>query len=380
MGLLRKTFFIISILFIAGCAKSLIQISSSNIENVHPIFGKNSERKFFYNITTSDSLKLIWKADAFGSFNNSSVVANDSMIFIADLAGRIHVFNLETGKQRGVLKTKGAIFSTPLLYKFRIYYPLVKDGKKLTELIVYDYYAGKDLYIVEIEDLITNQMLFDDEAIYLFAEDGTVYKYNFETKLIWKIETNQNIHSVPALANNKIFIGNDAGEFLVIDSTSGKILFRKKISSNFFSGITTSDGICYIGDDEGKLFVIDSNTYEINFFVDTKGRILMNPAVDDKNIYVGNMKRMFFCIDKKNGKIIWSKNLKGYFNATPIISNNHLFVPNLFKSLFVLEKQSGEVIKEIEFDNRVKLSPVIVNNKLIIGYDEGVIAAYEFVD
>lgn len=367
-------------LFIAGCAKSLIQISSSNIENVHPIFGKNSERKFFYNITTSDSLKLIWKADAFGSFNNSSVVANDSMIFIADLAGRIHVFNLETGKQHGVLKTKGAIFSTPLLYKFRIYYPLVKDGKKLSELIVYDYYAGKDLYIVEIEDLITNQMLFDDEAIYLFAEDGTVYKYNFETKLIWKIETNQNIHSVLALANNKIFIGNDAGEFLVIDTTSGKILFRKKISSNFFSGITTSDGICYIGDDEGKLFVIDSNTYEINFFVDTKGRILMNPAVDDKNIYVGNMKRMFFCIDKKNGKIIWSKNLKGYFNATPIISNNHLFVPNLFKSLFVLEKQSGEVIKEIEFDNRVKLSPVIVNNKLIIGYDEGVIAAYEFVD
>lgn len=380
MGLLRKIFFLISFLFIAGCAKSLIQISSGNLENIHPIFGKNGERNFFYNITTSDSLKLVWKADAFGSFNNSSVVANDSMIFIADLAGRIHVFNLENGKQRGVLKTKGAIFSTPFLYKFRIYYPLVKDGKKLTEFIVYDYYAGKDLYIVEIEDLITNQMLFDDEAIYLFAEDGTVYKYNYETKLIWKIETNQNIHSVPALTKNKIFIGNDTGEIVIIDTNTGKILYRKKISSHFFSGITINDGICYIGDDEGKLFAIDSNTYEIIFSVDTKGRILMNPAIDDKNIYVGNLKRMFFCIDKKNGKIIWSKNLKGYFNTTPIVTGNHLFVPNLFKSLFVLNKQSGEVIKEIEFDNRARLSPVIVKNKLIIGYDEGVIAAYEFVN
>ncbi|MEJ5262491.1 MAG: PQQ-binding-like beta-propeller repeat protein [Ignavibacterium sp.] len=350
------------------------------MENIHPIFGKNGERDFFYNIITSDSLKLVWKADAFGSFNNSSVVANDSMIFIADLAGRIHVFNLENGKQRGVLKTKGAIFSTPFLYKFRIYYPLVKDGKKLTEFIVYDYYAGKDLYIVEIEDLITNQMLFDDESIYLFAEDGTVYKYNYETKLIWKIETNQNIHSVPALTKNKIFIGNDTGEIVIIDTNTGKILDRKKISSHFFSGITINDGICYIGDDEGKLFAIDSDTYEIIFSVDTKGRILMNPAIDDKNIYVGNMKRMFFCIDKKNGKIIWSKNLKGYFNTTPIVTSNHLFVPNLFKSLFVLDKQSGEVIKEIEFDNRARLSLVIVKNKLIIGYDEGVIAAYEFVN
>ncbi len=380
MGLLRKIFFLISLLFLAGCAKSLIQISSGNVENVHPIFGKNSERNFFYNITTSDSIKLIWEADAFGSFNNSSVVANDSMIFIADLAGRIHVFNLENGKQRGVLKTKGAIFSTPFLYKLRIYYPLVKDGEKLTEFIVYDYYAGNDLYIVEIEDLITNQLIFDDEAIYLFAEDGTVYKYNFEAKLIWKIETNQNIHSVPALTKNKIFFGNDAGEIIVIDTYTGKILYRKKISSHFFSGITINDGICYIGDDEGKLFAIDSDTYEIIFSVDTKGRILMNPAVDDKNIYVGNMKRMFFCIDKKNGKINWSKNLKGYFNSTPIVTNNHLIVPNLFKSLFVIDKERGESIKEIEFDNRARLSPVIVNNKLIIGYDEGVIAAYEFVN
>lgn len=379
MGFLKKIFLLISLFLLAGCAKSLIRISSSNVENVHPIFGKNNERNFFYQISTSDSLKLVWQSDAFGSFNNSSVIVNDSMIFIADLAGRIHVFNLENGKQRGVLKTKGAIYSTPLLYKFRIYYPLVKDGKKLTEFIVYDYYTGKDLYIVEIEDLITNQMLFDNDGIYLFAEDGTVYKYSYETKLIWSTETNQKIHSVPALNNNKIFFGNDDGEILVVETNSGKILFRKKIASHFFSGVTINDGVCYIGDDEGKLYAIDFDSYEIIFSVDTKGRILMNPAIDDKNIFIGNLKRMFYCIDKKNGKIIWSKSFKGYFNSTPIITNNHLIAPNLFKSVFIIDKQNGEIIKEIELDNRVKLSPVIVNNKLIIGYDEGVIAAYEFI-
>jgi outer membrane protein assembly factor BamB len=379
MGLLKKLLFLISVLFLAGCAKSLIQLSSTNIKNVHPVFGKNSERNFFYTINTTDSLKLLWEADAFGSFNNSSVVANDSMVFIADLAGRIHVFNLENGKQKGVLKTKGAIFSTPLLYNFRIYYPLVKDGKKLTEFIVYDYFSGKELYIVEIEDLITNQMLFDNDGIYLFAEDGTVYKYSFETRLLWSVETNQRIHSVPALSKNKIYFGNDAGEILVIDVNSGKILFRKKIGTGFFSGVTISDGICYIGDDSGKLFAINSDTYEIIFSCDTYGRILMNPAIDDNYLFIGNMKRMIFCFDKKNGKTIWSKNFKGYFNTIPIVTNNHLIVPDLFKSLLILKKPNGEVIREYKFDNRVRLSPVIVNNKLIIGYDEGVIAAYEFI-
>lgn len=378
MGFLRKLILIISALIIAGCAKSLIQISSKKVENIHPMFGKNYERNFYYDFISSDSLKLIWTADAFGSFNNSSVVANDSLIFIADLAGRIHVFNFENGKQRGVLKTKGAIFSTPLLYKLRIYYPLVKDGKKLTEFIVYDYFAGKDLYIIEIEDLITNQMLSDDEAIYLFAEDGTIYKYDYEAKLIWSIETNQNIHFVPAMKKDKIFFGNDAGEFIVIDSKQGRIIHREKISSGFFSGASIDNNLCYLGDDEGNLYAIDIDTYNIKFKIKTDGRILMNPAVDEKNIYFGNMKRMFYCIDKNDGKIVWSKKMKGYFNSTPVVTKNHLFVPNLFKSLLIVDKSNGELLKEVELDNRAKLSPVIINNKIIIGYDEGVIAAYEF--
>lgn len=380
MGFLKKIILIFLTIFIAGCAKSLIKVSNGIIEVIHPIFGKNSERNFFYDFISSDSLKLLWTADTYGSFNNSSVVANDSMLFIADLAGRVHVFDLENGKQRGVLKTKGAIFSTPLLYKFRIYYPLVKEGKKLTELIVYDYFAGKDLYIIEIEDLITNQILNDDEGIFLFAEDGTVYKYNFEARLIWSSETSQKINFVPALKQNKIFFGNDKGELIVLDTKTGKILFKKKITSHFYSGASIDSDLCYLGDDDGNLFAIDIHSFQIRFTAKTNGRILMNPAIDDNYVYFGNMKRMLYCLDKRNGKIIWEKKTKGYFNSTPIVTKNHLIVPNTFKSIMIYNKIDGTLVNEIELDNRAKLSPVIIRNKLLIGYDEGIIAAYEFVE
>lgn len=380
MGFLRKIILILFAFFIAGCAKSLIKVGNSTVKAVHPLFGKSSERSFYYDIISSDSLKLIWRADAFGSFNNSSIVANDSLVFIADLAGRIHVFNIESGKQKGVLKTRGAVFSTPLLYKFRIYYPLVKDGRKLTEFIVYDYYAGKDLYIIEIEDLITNQILNDDEGIYLLAEDGTIYKYSYEAKLIWSRETNQTVHFVPALKNNKILFGNDAGEFLVIDTRDGKILHREKISSAFFSGAATDDQFCYAGDNDGYIYAIDIESFKVKFKTKTAGRILMNPAIDDKNVYFGNMKRMLYCIDKRNGKIMWEKKTQGYFNSAPAVTRNRIIIPNAFKSIMIFDKIDGTLINNIELDNRAKLSPVIIGNKLIIGYDEGIIAAYEFID
>lgn len=380
MGFLRKIILISFSIFLAGCAKSLIQVNNGIIEAVHPIFGKNSERNFYYDFTTSDSLKLVWTADTYGSFNNSSIVANDSIVFIADLAGRLHVFNLENGKQKGVLKTKGAIFSTPLLYKFRVYYPLVKEGKKLTELIVYDYYAGKDLYIIEIQDLITNQILNDEDGIYLFSADGTIYKYNYEARLQWSVETNKKISFVPALKNNRIFLGNESGEFIVLNTKTGNILYRKKIASHFFSGASIDNYLCYLGDNDGNLFGIDINSFQIIFITKTDGKILMNPAIDDSNIYFGNMKRMLYCIDKKNGKIIWEEKTKGYFNSTPIVTKNHLIISNTFKSIMIFNKYNGTLLNEIELDNRAKLSPVIIRNKLLIGFDEGIIAAYEFIN
>jgi outer membrane protein assembly factor BamB len=106
----------------------------------------------------------------------------------------------------------------------------------------------------------------------------------------------------------------------------------------------------------------------------------MNPAIDDNYVYFGNMKRMLYCLDKRNGKIIWEKETKGYFNSTPIVTKNHLIVPNSFKSIMIYNKIDGTLVNEIELDNRAKLSPVIIRNKLLIGYDEGIIAAYEFVE
>lgn len=345
---------------------------------LHPIFGTTSHRSFYYPVTLSDSLNFLWQNSTFGGFNNSSVVVYDSILFVSELSGRVYSYNINTGKQLGIIKTKGAIFSTPLLINFRLYYPLVKNEKKLTELIVYDFYSGKEVNIIEIEDRIINQIMYDDDAIYLTSEDGTIYKYSLEMKLIWKTETNYNIYSVPALLDNEIFLANDLGEIIKLDKISGKTLIRKKISERFLSGITVEDNAVFIGDDNGNLFSLNRNNLEINFKVVTSARILSNPAVDMENIYIGNLKGDFYSINKISGLINWKKEFNGAFNSTPIVTSNKLIVPDSFKAYWILDKSSGNVVKKLELEGRAKLSPVIVNKKLFIGYDDGILEAYEF--
>jgi outer membrane protein assembly factor BamB len=378
MGFLIKLFYILSLIIISACSASLIKLNVKLPETLHPVFGTTSHRSFYYPVSLSDSLKFLWRASTYGGFNNSSVVVYDSSLFVGELSGRVYSFNLNTGKQLGVIKTKGAIFSSPLVTNFRVYYPLVKKDKKLTELIVYDFYAGKEIYIIEIEDRITNQIMYDDDGIYLTAEDGTIYKYSLEMKPLWKIETNHNIYCFPALLEDFIFIGNEIGEIIKIDKSFGRIVQRKKISSGFLSGITAEKEAVFIGDNDGNLFSINPINLSINFEVKTGSRILMNPACDLKNVFVGNLKGDLFSINKMDGKINWSKNYKGLFNSTLIISSNKLIVPDSFKAYWILNKNDGSVIKKLELEGRAKLSPVLIDKKLFIGYDDGILEAYEF--
>ncbi|MDY0082702.1 MAG: hypothetical protein RBR74_05930, partial [Ignavibacteriaceae bacterium] len=80
---------LLSALFIYGCAKSLIKISFDQDEKQQLMFGGSPDRNFYSPIEVSDSLIEIWNQDVYGSFNNSSVVIKDSLIFTSDLGGRV---------------------------------------------------------------------------------------------------------------------------------------------------------------------------------------------------------------------------------------------------------------------------------------------------
>ncbi len=378
MGFLKKYYYLIIIIFLSACSASLIKINVKLPSYLHPIYGNSSQRNFYYSVQLSDSIKSLWRSNTYGGFNNSSVVLYDSLVFVADLTGRVYTFNINNGKQLGVIKTKGTIFSTPLVFNYRVYYPLVRVEDKITELIVYDFFIGKEIYRIEIEDLITNQILYEENYLYLISDDGTVYKYSLEMNLIWKSETYQEVNCVPALNNNDLFIGNSSGELLKLNKNDGKIIIRKKLSSRFLSGITISSNTLFIGDDEGNLLSLKSSDLKLNFRVNTNSRIIMNPVVDESNIFIGNLAGDFFCYDKFNGNIKWSKKLNGLFNSTPIATINRIIVPDSFKAIWILDKTDGTIIKKIELEGRAKLSPVLVNNKLIIGYDDGILEAYEF--
>ena len=366
---------------LAGCARSVIKYAAKLDEDPYQMFGRIPSREFYLPVNISDSLVLKWESDMYGSFPNSSVSIYDDLVFINDLAGRIFCYQFEDGKQVGKLKySHGSVYSTPIPYRGKVIFPVAEEKENLTELIIYDYQEGKELNAIEMPGRVLTQMISIDDDILFTTEIGSAQRYNTSGKKIWETHTRKPTRCSPAMTNNLFFFGNDDGEIIALSATTGDSVYVKKVGGSFNSSLSISNNIIYVGNENGNIYAIDSQDGEIIWKYDTGSRIIMNPAVDEKNVYVGNLAGRFYSLIKNNGEENWRTDFSSVLNTTPLVTNNLIILPDVLFSLYFLEKQTGEIIKSIPLEGRAKLSPVIHKNILFIGFDDGIIRAYEFIN
>lgn len=385
MGFLKKLLQLIilitSLIVFNGCAKSLIKIISQQDDNPVAMFGENGERNFFINEDITDSLKKLWQNDVHGSFNNSSFLFFDSTMFVHDLGGRIHAFNIYTGKQTGVLKYKGSVLSTPVIINFNIITPLVLTNENKTELIYYDFYNGRELNVVEIDGRVINQLLKVDADIIVFTENGIIKRFNSRGNEIWNVKLNTFIRSNPAYSNGKIYFIDIDGIFYCMDYESANLIYQYKISAACNGGITIKNNAAYFGDVDGIVYSVNLPDGNLNWKRNTGSRIQMTPALDDNNLFIGNLSGELFSIEQNSGELIWQVSFPGaIFNSTPLITKNRIIISNLFKTIKIISKSDGFIIKDIKLDERVKMTPAIRDNILFVGFDKGVVRAYEIAN
>lgn len=381
MGLLKyKIFLLVALLLISGCARSVIKYATRLDDNPYQMYGKNPSREFYLPASISDSLVLKWESEVNGSFPNSSVSVYEDLVFINDLSGRIFCFNIESGKRIGSLKySSGSVYSTPIPYRSKVIFPVALEKENLTDLIIYDYSQGKEIEAIELPGRVLTQMIAVNDEVLFTSEVGIAYKFSSLGKKVWETHTRVPTRSSPALINNLFIFGNDNGEIIALNSSSGDSVYVQKIGGHFFSGLTISENVIYAGNENGSVYALNIEDGEIIWQFDTGSRIKMEPAVDEQNIYIGNLNGNFFSLNKLNGNENWRTDFRGILNTTPLVTENLIILPDVLFAIHFLDKQNGNIVKSIPLDGRAKLSPVIHKDILFIGFDDGVIRAYEFV-
>jgi outer membrane protein assembly factor BamB len=381
VGFLKKyiIFAVTAILMFSGCNTSSIKLNRYDDRQVYSMYGKTPARDFFNPVDLKDSVNLLWEAEANGSFTQTSVIYVGEHLFINDLSGRIFCYNIYTGKTIGQLKHKNPIFTSPVINKYNIIYIESMNTEDKSVLRVYNLLESKAFAEREFKGRVLTEMLMVDQEIYFTTEKGLLYKFSVSGEQIWMTELKANVRTSPVYDGKYIYVATDNGEILVLEASAGKIINRFSTGSIISSGLTLRDNTILAGGRDGMLYSINKNNGQINWKYNSGSSINAVPVVSGSRVYIVNLGGAIISLNSATGDEYWRTDTEGVLNVTPLLTNNYLIIPDLSNRIIFTDIKDGKVIRTIDLPNRAKLSPVLRDNILIIGFDRGVLRAYEFM-
>ena len=229
-------------------------------------------------------------------------------------------------------------------------------------------------------------------------KNGLVYGLDAESgRFLWKTQIAADpSHSLPLVAEEKVFVGDDSGSLNALDAITGKILWQKKLvgDGEIHSSPAYDQGLIFIGTEgdarytpspknPSSLFALKPATGEIvwQFSIDYAqggtNLIHSTPAISDGVVYFGSENGWFYALEAQNGNLIWKKELaRGGMmvgtSAAAGLGYGKVFV-SLWSGKFVaLDQKTGDTIWEFKYEgNGTDSSPVVADGKVCLGAHEG---------
>lgn len=136
-------------------------------------------------------------------------------------------------------------------------------------------------------------------------DDHKLYSFDAVTgQALGTATTNDWVQTSPAVANNVVYVGNNAGNVYAFDAATGSLVWQRAISPGFiiFSSPTVANGVLYVASSldasathfDGKLYAVDAATGDVLFSdVVSLGQgearwVNASPTVDNGIVYIPN--------------------------------------------------------------------------------------------
>lgn len=251
----------------------------------------------------------------------------------------------------------------------------------------------------------------------------------------WFVDTGDYIEFPPAVADNRVFVANQHGDFMSIRAGSGRVAWRKKFDRCIGSGPAVARGIVYIGimnpvpcrqsgprsTRKGFVLAVDAKTGRVRWRFDT-AVVESSPLVVGNTVYVGAWNGNVYALNARNGRVRWAyqtgEELNGSaaywdhtiyiggdeghvfalnawtgafrwrgssfsrfgrreeFYATPAVAYGRVFAANADGNIYAFGAKSGKLLWAQNAGTYVYASPAIWRNRVLVGTYDGRFRAF----
>ena len=237
--------------------------------------------------------RLIWKKEIGSNASAPSVVGG--RIYIGGgYDNQVHAFNVENGEQIwSYTLREPALGESPTVVDGKVFFPTHAELYCLdadTGELIWKNDRGRGRSVAVAE----NRIYGGDPFYCLGTEDG---------KRIWKepINLGHTIHSIPVVANGKVYVSGD--KFYALDAKSGEEVWNYSCPALIERApAVTENGVLI--PTEGGLHCLDATTGGLRWkFEDV--RVRSSPIVAGNKVYTG-YSRGLCALSLENGEMLWS--------------------------------------------------------------------------
>jgi outer membrane protein assembly factor BamB len=281
--------------------------------------GHNPTNEYIFCINRSDG-QVLWSRNIYGGIAESIQYDKDKLYFTSDI---IYALNKDDGAKNWTYPLDDYSVTKPIL-KDNAFFTATSGGM----MYKIDVKDGSRIWSVSLPDFSWDNSITADGKGHIFLavyNNRSINAYNEVTgELIWRYQLHDRSLSFNAYHNNVIFISDTSGYVYALNSSSGVLIWEKKIGNTCdISSPSISGGLLFIGTrdfEEGAFFALNETNGEILWKYPVGASVTAPPSIVDGMMLCGTDSWNMYAFDFGIGNGDWL--LHRYD------SNNTAFSPN----------------------------------------------------
>lgn len=238
--------------------------------------------------------------------------------------------------------------------------------------VIWKFKAGGAIYSCPAID--TN---WSREAIYFGSDDGYLYALSLDSLFKWKYETNDWVHTSPAVdSHGTIYVGSDDG-YLYAVNPDGTIKWKHPVNGWVRSSPALDYPTVYVATTNGEVYAIRTYDGTRKWKVQLGDAVYSSPAIGSYGtIYIGCNDGYLYALDDWDGDEEWKFKTNGAIYSSPAIgSDGTIYVGSDDGSIYAI-RSDGTSKWQVQTGDWVRSSPVIGSDGTVYaGSDDGCLYA-----
>ena len=205
-----------------------------------------------------------------------------------------------------------------------------------------------------------------------------------KAELAWTFNAGKPVKAAAAIANGRVYFGDDDGVIHALDLATGKETWAFKTEGPIEATPLVLDDTVFLGSSDANVYALSAADGKLKWKYATGDKILgganhaKNPNGEDTWLLVGSYDSSLHCIDAATGKAVWTRPTDNYINGSPaLLPSGEVLFGGCDSYIHVLSLADGKELRQIDSEAYIASSVAVRDGLGYVGNYGNLVIAFD---